>query len=134
MFSSAATGSSLAVWYCGAWHYTAAATTLEAATRPLYIVKPSFVQLTKKFACTNHYVTDQNSPIILDKENIQLDAYGDHSHVGIGTATITDPWFCEYLLQIGNRTEETIGHDYVQLLDDIVIGYTDTEVAVNKLI
>jgi len=38
------------------------------------------------------------------------------------------------LLQIGNRTEVTIGDDYVQLSDDIVIGYTDTEVAVNKLI
>jgi ATP-dependent DNA helicase PIF1 len=46
----------------------------------------------------------------------------------------SDPWFSEYLLRIGNGTEETIGDDYVRLLDDIVIGYTDTEVAVNKLI
>ena len=42
----------------------------------------------------------------------------------------SDPWFSEYLLRIGNETKETIGDDYV----DIVIGYTDTEVAVNKLI
>ena len=42
----------------------------------------------------------------------------------------SDPWFSEYLLRIGNESEETIGDDYV----DIVIGYTDTEVAVNKLI
>ena len=42
----------------------------------------------------------------------------------------SDPWFSEYLLRIGNETEETIGDDYV----DIVIGYTDTEVAVNNLI
>jgi ATP-dependent DNA helicase PIF1 len=46
----------------------------------------------------------------------------------------SDPWFSEYLLRIGNGTEETIGDDYVRLLDEIVIGYTDTEVAVNKLI
>jgi ATP-dependent DNA helicase PIF1 len=45
-----------------------------------------------------------------------------------------DPWFSEYLLRIGNGTEETIGNDYVRLPDDIVIGYTDTEVAINKLI
>ncbi|XP_002449443.2 uncharacterized protein LOC8071841 [Sorghum bicolor] len=46
----------------------------------------------------------------------------------------SDPWFSEYLLRIGNGTEETIGDDYVRLPDDIVIGYTDTEVAVNQLI
>ena len=45
-----------------------------------------------------------------------------------------DPWFSEYLLRIGNGTEKTIGDDYVQLPDDIVIVYTDTEVAINKLI
>jgi ATP-dependent DNA helicase PIF1 len=46
----------------------------------------------------------------------------------------SDPWFSEYLLRIGNGTEETIGDGYVQLSDDIMIGYTDTEVTVNKLI
>ena len=46
----------------------------------------------------------------------------------------SDPWFSEYLLRIGNRTKETIGDDYVRLPDDIVIGYTDTEVAINKFI
>jgi len=46
----------------------------------------------------------------------------------------SDPWFSEYLLCIGNGTEETIGDDYVRLPDDIVIGYTDTDVAVNTLI
>ena len=46
----------------------------------------------------------------------------------------SDPWFSEYLLRIGNRTEKTIGDDYVRLPDDIVIGYIDTEVAINKLI
>jgi hypothetical protein len=33
---------------------------------------------------------DQNWPIILDKENIQPNAHGNHNHVGIGTATTTD--------------------------------------------
>jgi ATP-dependent DNA helicase PIF1 len=46
----------------------------------------------------------------------------------------SDPWFSDYLLRIENGTEETIGDDYVRLPDDIVIGFNDTEVAVNKLI
>jgi len=33
---------------------------------------------------------DQNTPIILDKENIPPDAHGDHSHVGIAEMTIRD--------------------------------------------
>ncbi|KAM0899696.1 hypothetical protein ACQ4PT_021133 [Festuca glaucescens] len=45
-----------------------------------------------------------------------------------------DPWFSEYLLRIGNGTEETIGDDYVRLPDDIVIGYTEDEKAINRLI
>jgi len=32
---------------------------------------------------------DQNTPIILDKENIPPGEHGNHSHVGIGTATIS---------------------------------------------
>jgi ATP-dependent DNA helicase PIF1 len=46
----------------------------------------------------------------------------------------SDPWFSEYLLRIRNGTEETIRDDYVRLPNDIVIGYTNMEVAVNKLI
>jgi ATP-dependent DNA helicase PIF1 len=46
----------------------------------------------------------------------------------------SDPWFSEYLLRIENGTEETIGDDYVRLPDDIVIGYTDTEVAVKLIL
>ena len=45
-----------------------------------------------------------------------------------------DPWFADYLLRIGNGTEETIGDDYVRLPNDILIGYTDNEESVNKLI
>jgi ATP-dependent DNA helicase PIF1 len=46
----------------------------------------------------------------------------------------TDQWFSNYLLRIGNGTEETIGGDYVHLPDDIVIPYTATEEPVNNLI
>ena len=46
----------------------------------------------------------------------------------------SDPWFTYYLLRFGNGTEETIGDDYVRLPDDILIGYTDNEESVNKLI
>uniref|UniRef100_A0A453JU33 ATP-dependent DNA helicase n=1 Tax=Aegilops tauschii subsp. strangulata TaxID=200361 RepID=A0A453JU33_AEGTS len=45
-----------------------------------------------------------------------------------------DPWFSEYLLRIGNGTEETISDDYVRLPDEIVIGYTEDEKAINMLI
>jgi hypothetical protein len=45
-----------------------------------------------------------------------------------------DPLFSEYLLRIGNGTEETIGDDYVRLPEDIVIGHTDDETAINRLI
>ncbi|XP_066351522.1 ATP-dependent DNA helicase PIF1-like [Miscanthus floridulus] len=46
----------------------------------------------------------------------------------------SDPWFSDYLRRIGNGTEETIANDYVHLPEDIVIGYTDTDNCVNKLI
>ena len=46
----------------------------------------------------------------------------------------SDPWFLEYLLRIGNGTEETIGDDYIRLPNDIVIGYTDTDVVLQTLI
>uniref|UniRef100_A0A452XTJ4 ATP-dependent DNA helicase n=1 Tax=Aegilops tauschii subsp. strangulata TaxID=200361 RepID=A0A452XTJ4_AEGTS len=51
-----------------------------------------------------------------------------------GTRAQTDPWFSEYLLRIGNGTEETIGDDYVHLPEDIVIAYTDDDEPINKLI
>ena len=46
----------------------------------------------------------------------------------------SDPWFFEYLLRIRNGTEETIGDDYIRLPNDIVIGYTDTDVVLQTLI
>ena len=35
-----------------------------------------------------------------------------------------DTWFADYLLRIGNGTEETFGDDYVQFLDDIVVEWS----------
>jgi hypothetical protein len=55
-------------------------------------------------------------------------------HLTHNMQTQADPWFSEYLLRIGNGTEETIGDDYVCLSDDIVIGYTEDEKAINTLI
>jgi ATP-dependent DNA helicase PIF1 len=46
----------------------------------------------------------------------------------------SDPWFSDFLLRIGNGTEESIGEDYVRLPEDIVIGYTDSEASVSKLV
>ena len=45
-----------------------------------------------------------------------------------------DPWFFTLPTQNWNGIEETVGDDYVCLLDDIVIGYIDDEDSVNKLI
>jgi ATP-dependent DNA helicase PIF1 len=36
-----------------------------------------------------------------------------------------DPWFLDYLLRIGNGTEDTFAGDYVHLPKDIVIEYKD---------
>ena len=33
-------------------------------------------------------------------------------------------WFTEYLLRIGNGTEKIFGDDYVQLLDDIIVEWS----------
>jgi hypothetical protein len=52
-------------------------------------VKPTFVQLIKIYAGINYSEMDQNTPIILDKENIPPDAHRNESHVGIGTKTTT---------------------------------------------
>jgi ATP-dependent DNA helicase PIF1 len=45
-----------------------------------------------------------------------------------------DPWFSDFLLRIGNGTEESIGENYVRLPEEIVIGYTDSQSSVSKLI
>jgi ATP-dependent DNA helicase PIF1 len=45
-----------------------------------------------------------------------------------------DPWFSEYLLRMGNGTEQTISDNYVCLPGDIVIPYTEDGKEINKLI
>jgi hypothetical protein len=50
----------------------------------------SCVLSNNQFASNNYSNIDQNTPIILDKENIPPDAHGDHSHVGIAETTIRD--------------------------------------------
>jgi ATP-dependent DNA helicase PIF1 len=45
----------------------------------------------------------------------------------------SDPWFSDYLLRIGNRTEDTFVGDYVRLPKDIVIEYKD-EHSIDRLI
>ena len=39
----------------------------------------------------------------------------------------SDIWFSEFLLRIGNGTEESFANDYSQLLDDILIEYESEE-------
>lgn len=46
----------------------------------------------------------------------------------------SDPWFSDFLLRIRNGTEESISDDYVRLPEEIVIGFTDSEASVGKLI
>jgi len=38
-----------------------------------------------------------------------------------------DTWFSDYLLRIGNGTEETFAEDYVKLPDDIIIKWGSPE-------
>lgn len=45
----------------------------------------------------------------------------------------SDPWFSDFLLRIGNGTEESVGEDYVRLPEDIVIGYTDSDASVSMI-
>jgi ATP-dependent DNA helicase PIF1 len=45
----------------------------------------------------------------------------------------SDPWFLDYLLRIGNGTEDMFVGDYVRLPKDIVIEYKD-EHSIDRLI
>jgi ATP-dependent DNA helicase PIF1 len=46
----------------------------------------------------------------------------------------SDKWFAEYLLRIGNGTEETIGEDYVRLPDDILVDPHSDDISIDALI
>ena len=45
----------------------------------------------------------------------------------------SDIWFSEFLLRIGNGTEESFANDYVQLPDDILIEY-ESDQSIHMLI
>ena len=38
-----------------------------------------------------------------------------------------DVWFLQFLLRIGDGTEKTFAHDYVDLPDDIMLEYNDNQ-------
>ena len=45
----------------------------------------------------------------------------------------SDAWYSEFLLRIGNGTEEERTNDYVQLSEDILIEY-ESDKSIDKLI
>ncbi|WVZ58583.1 hypothetical protein U9M48_008841 [Paspalum notatum var. saurae] len=46
----------------------------------------------------------------------------------------SDPWFAEYLLRVGNGTEEDDGDGYIRLLDEICVPYTGKDTDLHRLI
>jgi len=47
---------------------------------------------------------------------------------------LSDPWFSDFLLRIGDGIEESIGQEYVRLPKEIAISYTELKASVIKLI
>ncbi|WVZ76629.1 hypothetical protein U9M48_024586 [Paspalum notatum var. saurae] len=45
----------------------------------------------------------------------------------------SDPWFAEYLLRVGNGTEEDDGYGYIRLLDEICVPYTGKDTDLHRL-
>uniref|UniRef100_A0A453CJW6 ATP-dependent DNA helicase n=1 Tax=Aegilops tauschii subsp. strangulata TaxID=200361 RepID=A0A453CJW6_AEGTS len=46
----------------------------------------------------------------------------------------SDPWFADYLLSVGNGTEDTVDDDYIRLPDEICVPYTSDATDIDKLI
>ena len=46
----------------------------------------------------------------------------------------SDPWFADYLLHVGNGTEDTVDDDYIRLPDEICVPYTGDATDIDKLI
>ncbi|WVZ75909.1 hypothetical protein U9M48_023928 [Paspalum notatum var. saurae] len=46
----------------------------------------------------------------------------------------SDPWFAEYLLRVGNGTEEDDGDGYIRLPDEICVPYTGKDTDLHRLI
>lgn len=45
-----------------------------------------------------------------------------------------DPWFSNFVLRIIIGTEDFMGDEYVRLLDEIMIVFTNTDESINRLI
>jgi ATP-dependent DNA helicase PIF1 len=46
----------------------------------------------------------------------------------------SDPWFSEFLLRVGDGIEEMIEGDYIRILEDMVIPYTEEKESKERLI
>ncbi|WVZ82077.1 hypothetical protein U9M48_029383 [Paspalum notatum var. saurae] len=46
----------------------------------------------------------------------------------------SDPWFAEYILRVGNGTEEDNGDGYIRLPDEICVPYTGEDTDLHRLI
>ncbi|KAJ1684991.1 hypothetical protein LUZ63_016381 [Rhynchospora breviuscula] len=46
----------------------------------------------------------------------------------------SDPWFAQFLLNVGDGTEPSIGNDFIRVPNEMIIPYTTEEESVNELI
>ena len=47
---------------------------------------------------------------------------------------LTDPWFSDFLLRVGNGDEETVDGNYIRIPDDMVIPFTNEDKSKDALI
>ncbi|KAJ3705565.1 hypothetical protein LUZ61_009270 [Rhynchospora tenuis] len=46
----------------------------------------------------------------------------------------SDPWFAQFLLNVGDGTEPSIGNDFIRIPDEMIIPYTTEEESIDELI
>ncbi|KAJ3690083.1 hypothetical protein LUZ61_019247 [Rhynchospora tenuis] len=46
----------------------------------------------------------------------------------------SDPWFAQFLLNVGDGTEPSIGNDFIRMPDEMIIPYTTEEESIDELI
>ncbi|XP_023771821.1 uncharacterized protein LOC111920478 [Lactuca sativa] len=46
----------------------------------------------------------------------------------INMRALTDPWFSNFLLRVGDGVEETVDRSFIRIPDDMVIPYTDKKI------
>ncbi|KAJ1693995.1 hypothetical protein LUZ63_010693 [Rhynchospora breviuscula] len=46
----------------------------------------------------------------------------------------SDPWFTQFLLNVGDGTESSIGNDFIRISNEMIIPYTTEEESINELI